>query len=131
MKELSAIKYEVRKSRFFAHLYLIESEDDIAAINGIQRELYKKAAHHCYAARYPSGNSGSTAFGNDGEVGRPGRVLLDILVQKNLGSHCLAVSRVFGGIKLGPAGVSRDFRDAGKAAVEHYLESGSFSGDSS
>jgi putative IMPACT (imprinted ancient) family translation regulator len=73
MKELSAIKYEVRKSRFYAHLYLIESEEDVAAINGIQRELYKKADHHCYAARYPYGNSCSTAFGNDGEVGRPGR----------------------------------------------------------
>lgn len=131
MKELSAIKYEVRKSRFFAHLYLIELEEDVAVINGIQRELYKKADHHCYAALYPHGNSCSTAFGNDGEVGRPGRVLLDILVQKNLDSHCLVVSRVFGGIKLGPAGVSRAFRDAGNAVMENYLESGSVSGDSS
>ena len=131
MKELSAVKYEVRRSRFFAHLYLLESKEDVAEINRVHRELYKKAAHHCYAARTSCGNPASTAFGNDGEVGRPGRVLLEILVQKNLSSHCLIVSRVFGGIKLGPAGVSRAFRDVGNAVVEYYIESGGISGKSS
>jgi len=122
------VRYEVRKSRFFAHLYLIESDEDIAKINRTHRELYKKAAHHCYAARFSAGNNDSRSFGSDGEVGHPGRVLLDILLQKNLESHCLMVSRVFGGIKLGPAGVSRAFREAGNSVVEYYMESGGING---
>lgn len=123
MKELSAIKYEVRKSRFFAHLYLLEPGEDAAEINRIHRKLYKKAAHHCYAARNADGRSDNTAFGSDGEVGNPGRVLLDVLIQNDLDTHCLIVSRVFGGVKLGPGGVSRAFREAGCAVVDLYLES--------
>ena len=34
----------------------------------------------------------------------------------------LIVSRLFGGIKLGPAGVSRAFREAGNGVVTEYLE---------
>lgn len=124
MMELSAVKYEVKKSRFFAHLYRIESEADVAEINRIHRKIYKKAAHHCYAACFTSGNPVNTAFGSDGEIGHPGRVLLEVLVQNGLDAHCLMVSRIFGGIKLGPAGVSRAFRKSGSAAVDHYMKSG-------
>jgi len=128
MKELSAIKYEVKKSRFFAHLYLIESEEDVAEINRIHRKLYKKAAHHCYASRFESADTKDSTFGSDGEVGHPGRVLLDVLVQNDLKNHCLVVSRIFGGVKLGPAGVSRAFRESGSAAIEYFLESGGTNG---
>ncbi len=126
MKELSGVKYEVKKSRFFAHLYLVESEGDITVISSIHRKLYKKAAHHCYAARFGEDGGESTLFGSDGEVGHPGRVLLEVLENNDLDSHCLMVSRIFGGVKLGPAGVSRAFRESGTAAVRHYLDKGKF-----
>lgn len=128
MQELSAIKYEVKKSRFFAHLYLIESGEDVSEINRIHRKLYKKAAHHCYAALFTSEDKKDSIFGSDGEVGHPGRVLLDLLVQNDLKNNCLVVSRIFGGIKLGPAGVSRAFRESGSAVIEHYLKSGGING---
>lgn len=120
MEELSAIKYEIKKSRFFSYLYSIDSEDEIAGINRIHREIYRKAAHYCYAARLMTGNPPVVDFGNDGEVGNPGRILLRILEQNDLDSHCIIVSRIFGGVKLGPAGVSRAFREAGLAAVSMY-----------
>ena len=47
MQELSAVKYEEKKSRFFAHLYLIDSPGDMPAVIEIHKKLYKKAAHHC------------------------------------------------------------------------------------
>ncbi len=56
-------------------------------------------------------------FKNDGEVGRPGRVLLDLLRKHALDSHVLVVSRIFGGVLLGPGNVGRAFRDAGEAAI--------------
>ena len=43
---------------------------------------------------------------DDGEVGRPGNKLLELLRQRDL-EGLLVVSRFFGGIKLGPGGVGR------------------------
>jgi len=53
---------------------------------------------------------------DDGEVGHPGRVLLEILRRHDL-EGVLLVSRVFGGVKLGVGGVSRAFREAGEGAI--------------
>jgi putative IMPACT (imprinted ancient) family translation regulator len=53
---------------------------------------------------------------DDGEVGRPGMKLLELLRQHDL-EGLLVVSRIFGGIKLGPGGVGRAFRDAALGAL--------------
>jgi len=42
---------------------------------------------------------------------------LQLLQREELGAHMIVVSRIFGGIKLGPGNVSRAFRDAAVAAV--------------
>jgi len=116
MKDLAAIKYVETRSRFFAHLYHVDSEKDIGMILKEHRKLYKKANHHCYAILFGREES----FKNDGEVGHPGQVLLEILKREHLDSHCLMVSRVFGGVKLGVGGVSRAFREAGNGLIESY-----------
>lgn len=121
MEELSAIKYEVRKSKFYAHLYSAGSKADVATIRRIHGDLYRKAAHHCYAARIVTDEVEDSFFGSDGEVGSPGRVLMKVLEANGLNTHCIIVSRVFGGVKLGPAGVSQAFRRAGSAAVGEYI----------
>jgi putative IMPACT (imprinted ancient) family translation regulator len=54
---------------------------------------------------------------DDGEVGHPGRVLLEILRRHDLAGG-IVVSRIFGGVKLGVGGVSRAFREAGEGVVE-------------
>lgn len=116
MKELAAIKYLETRSRFFAHLYRIECMDDIDRILKVHRSKYKKANHHCFAAVIDDEDH----FKNDGEVGHPGQVLLGILKREDLNSHCLMVSRIFGGTKLGVGGVSRAFREAGNCVVDNY-----------
>lgn len=108
MKEISAIKYVENKSRFYAHHYKIHSESDITQILKTHRTKYKKANHHCYAAILGK----KEIFKDDGEVGHPGRVLLEVTKNNNLHSDLIVVSRVFGGIKLGVGGVSRAFRKA-------------------
>ena len=110
---LGAVKLTVRRSRFYAHLYRVESPGDLAQILAGHRKTYRKAAHHCAALRYGS----CEEFRNDGEVGRPGKVLMQVLRKHDLKSHALVVSRIFGGILLGPGNVGRAFRDAGEAAV--------------
>jgi putative IMPACT (imprinted ancient) family translation regulator len=54
---------------------------------------------------------------DDGEVGRPGLVALELLRARDLEGG-LVVSRVFGGVKLGPGGVARAFRAAAALALE-------------
>lgn len=109
----------VKKSRFYAHLYRISSGEDIAEVRKMHQKLYRKAGHHCYAARLTDADAGPVVerFGSDGEVGRPGMVLLQFLQREELLSHMIVVSRIFGGIKLGPGNVSRAFRNAAAEAV--------------
>ena len=116
MEELSAIKLVVNKSRFFSHLYSIEDPNQVEELLKSHRGKYKKANHHCFAFRI----DGEGSFKNDGEVGHPGQVLLEILRREELDSHCLMVSRIFGGVKLGVGGVSRAFKEAGDAVLEEF-----------
>ncbi len=92
------------------------SLDDVKALLEKRRREFRKARHHCWACRIdqPSGQWLEQAR-DDGEVGRPGLVLLELLRRK--GSGVLVVSRIYGGVKLGPGGVARAFREAGQGAI--------------
>ena len=116
--ELSAGKLIEKKSKFYAHLYTIQSQNEIEKIIALHKKKYSNANHHCYAfiVKDQSGNI-IKQFQNDGEVGHPGKVLLQLLEQHDFHSHALLVSRIFGGIKLGVGGVSRAFRNAGMGAI--------------
>jgi len=116
VREVSAVRLDEKKSKFYAHLYEIDTPEDVLEVRAIHDKLYKKAAHHCYAV--VCGNFSDSRA--DGEVGSPGRALAEVMDHHNLGSHVLMVSRIFGGIKLGPAGVARAFRESGNAAVVEY-----------
>ena len=113
MEELNAVKLVVQRSRFMAHLYSLDSADEINDILKAHRRKYKKANHHCYAILF----DGAETAKDDGEVGHPGKVLLEILKKNKMNRHAIVVSRIFGGVKLGVGGVSRAFREAGEGAA--------------
>ncbi|HJJ30375.1 MAG TPA: YigZ family protein [Methanocorpusculum sp.] len=115
-RELAAVRLDEKKSKFYAHLYEVDSAEDVAEVRELHDKLYKKAAHHCYAVVCRDFSESKA----DGEVGSPGRVLAEILARHDLSSHVLIVSRLFGGIKLGPAGVARSFREAANGVVTEY-----------
>jgi putative IMPACT (imprinted ancient) family translation regulator len=121
MNQLAAGKLVVKKSKFYAHLYQISSTQEITNIIETHHKKYSNANHHCYAIYcFDEHGSRCKEFQHDGEVGHPGKVLLQLLDRNNLTSHALVVSRVFGGIKLGVGGVSRAFRKAGNGAIDVY-----------
>jgi putative IMPACT (imprinted ancient) family translation regulator len=113
----------VERSRFYALLTPLASPDGIDALLKVRRRDYRKANHHCWACRTSDPVSGTTVelSKDDGEVGHPGRVLLELLKKHDL-EGALIVSRIFGGVKLGVGGVSRAFRDAGQGAINRLLE---------
>ena len=121
MDELTAGKLVIHRSRFYAHLYKIETTDELSAILERHRATYRKACHHCHALRFNKDETIKEAWNDDGEVGRPGRVLLDLLQQYELCRNALVVSRVYGGVNLGVGNVARSFRRAGEGAIQHYL----------
>ena len=119
VEEVFAGKLVVRKSKFYAHLYKIDKiPDDVQEVQKIHNKKYKKAAHHCYAAIVDNMEDSR----NDGEVGSPGRVLLELLQEYQLDGYMIMISRKFGGIKLGQGGVARAFRDTGRGVIKAYLE---------
>ncbi len=110
-------KLTVERSRFFARLFPVTSEADVERTVAQYRALYRRARHHCWAARWRDHSGGIVeASRDDGEVGHPGRVLLELLRHHELEGGLL-VSRVFGGVKLGVGGVVRAFRAAGAAVI--------------
>ena len=119
----SEFKATVERSRFFAVAFPAVSEVDVLAAVKAAKGEHRKANHHCWAFR---GRDASGALveksKDDGEVGHPGRLLLELLRRDDLEGGLL-VSRVFGGVKLGVGGVSRAFREAAEGTLAALRES--------
>jgi len=107
----------VQRSRFHAlSVAATDLEGMKKAVALRQREM-RKARHHSWAYRGRDNNGLLVEQArDDGEVGRPGMVLLKLLRRHDLEGGLL-VSRFFGGVKLGPGGVSRAFKLAGEGLL--------------
>ena len=107
-----------QRSRFYAAAVPAATLEEVKKELTKRKKKYHKARHHCWACRVrdESGKLVEQAR-DDGEVGRPGMKLLELLRQHEL-EGLLVVSRIFGGIKLGPGGVGRAFRDAALGALD-------------
>lgn len=113
----SEFKLTVERSRFHALLFPAAGEEEAAAVVRHRKGELRKASHHCWAVRCRDAAGALVERSkDDGEVGHPGRVLLELLRREDLEGGVL-VSRVFGGVKLGVGGVSRAFREAGEGAI--------------
>jgi len=107
-----------QRSRFYAAAVPAESLTEVKQELARRKKKYHKARHHCWACRVRDDNGHLVEQArDDGEVGRPGMKLLELLRQHDL-EGLLVVSRIFGGIKLGPGGVGRAFRAAAQGALE-------------
>jgi len=114
-------KTTVERSRFHALLFPARTQEEMEEAVRRQRAEFRKARHHCWAFRsVAAGGAVSEGCRDDGEVGRPGRVLLELLRKHDLEGG-VVVSRIFGGVKLGVGGVSRAFREAGEAVITEFL----------
>ena len=111
---VTEFKCLAERSRFFAVLFPAAGEEEVLKMVRLKKGEHRKANHHCWAFR-----AGGERSRDDGEVGHPGRVLLELLRRHDLEGGLL-VSRVFGGVKLGVGGVSRAFREAGEGAIAAF-----------
>ena len=119
MPPIKLAEYQIteQRSRFLAVAHPVASLEEIKAVVAARRKKLRKANHHVWACRFHDENGQLVEQArDDGEVGRPGMALLELL-RRNDTEGLLIVSRVFGGVKLGPGGVKRAFRVAGRGAL--------------
>jgi putative IMPACT (imprinted ancient) family translation regulator len=113
-------KHAAERSRFFTVLFPAAGEAGVLKMVRLKKGELRKANHHCWAFRgLDEKGKRIEKSRDDGEVGHPGRVLLELLRKEDLEGGLL-VSRVFGGVKLGVGGVSRAFRQAGEGAIAEF-----------
>lgn len=97
-------------SRFIAHAYPVETEEEVKEIVASLKKEYYDARHHVYA--YRLGHKGDRFRANDdGEPsGSSGRPVLGQIDSCGLSDVLVVVVRYFGGIKLGIPGLIRAYK---------------------
>ncbi len=99
-------------SRFIAHAYPVETEEEVKEIVAALKKEYYDARHHVYA--YRLGYMGDRFRANDdGEPsGSSGRPVLGQIDSCGLSDILVVVVRYFGGIKLGIPGLIRAYKSS-------------------
>ena len=99
-------------SRFIAHAYPVETEEEVKEIVAALKKEYFDARHHVYA--YRLGYLGDKFRANDdGEPsGSSGRPVLGQIDSRGLSDVLVVVVRYFGGIKLGIPGLIRAYKSS-------------------
>jgi putative IMPACT (imprinted ancient) family translation regulator len=121
ISRLSEFDLTEQRSRFYAAALPATTLDDVKQLLGERKKKFHKARHHCWACRVRDANGQIVEQArDDGEVGRPGMKMLELLRHHDL-EGLLVVSRIFGGVKLGPGGVGRAFRDAASGAIRGFV----------
>lgn len=110
----------VRRSRFIAAIGHSPSIETARAFIQARKKNHADATHNCWAfCAGPPGDTARIACGDDGEPrGTAGRPMLTALLHGGVGDLACVVTRYFGGVKLGTAGLAHAYRDAVQAALE-------------
>lgn len=110
---------EEKKSRFIAHIYHAESEEEAVCIINEVKKKYWDARHNCYA--YVIGDRAELQrFSDDGEPqGTAGKPILDIITKSGIYNCLIVVTRYFGGTLLGTGGLIRAYQAAAKEGLAH------------
>ncbi|MFP4177905.1 MAG: YigZ family protein [Acholeplasmataceae bacterium] len=118
LKEKTTHRIEIRKSKFIAHLFPLESQDDIGVFLTELKEEHARANHFCHASLFGRDAEQQTAS-DDGEPSRTAGVpILEVLKHHEVTDILCVVVRYFGGIKLGAGGLVRAYRKATAEVLE-------------
>ena len=109
----------VRRSRFLATVAHCANMEDARFFIQAQRQKYADATHNCWAfCAGPPGDTARIACSDGGEPhGTAGRPMLTVLLHSGIGELACVVTRYFGGVKLGTAGLARAYQDSVRAAL--------------
>lgn len=118
IKAAGTYELEIRRSRFLCALRRVSTEEQAQAFIADRRRAHREATHNCTA--YVLDDGRITRSNDDGEpAGTAGAPMLDALLRRNITDTVAVVTRYFGGVKLGAAGLTRAYRQAVNEAVDH------------
>ncbi|MCO7176425.1 YigZ family protein [Sporolactobacillus kofuensis] len=105
----SSVETEIKRSRFIASVYPVETENEAEQLIQTVRKEHWKANHNCFA--YIIGKKQEIQkASDDGEPsGTAGVPILDVLKRRHVCNALVIVTRYFGGIKLGAGGLIRAY----------------------
>lgn len=107
MQLLNTYTLEIKKSKFIAYYYEVNTKDEIKEILTVLKKEHKKARHIPYAYILENTAGKSDDKEPSGTSGNPIYSSLEMLKEKN---RAIFVVRYFGGIKLGAGGLLRAYR---------------------
>ena len=112
------ILYKDRKSKFYAEVHPIASEDDVKPIVEELRKKYHTANHVCYAWQLGTKNPTYRA-NDDGEPNNSAGMPIYGQIQSfDVTNLLITVTRIFGGTKLGVGGLIQAYKTAAQLALE-------------
>ncbi len=116
--EIFSAEYEVKKSKFIAHVKHVETEESAREFLQLIRKKYFDATHNCSA--WILGEVGNLQKSNDdGEPGgTAGNPILETIKKNNLTNTAVVVTRYFGGIKLGAGGLIRAYSHTAALGID-------------
>ncbi len=110
--------YEIKHSRFEAHLYPVFSLEEATKILKAIHHEFADASHRCYA--YIIGdNQEHQKAEDDGEPSQTaGLPILDVLKKNDVTNVLCVVIRYYGGVKLGAGGLIRAYAKGASLTLE-------------
>ena len=115
MKLLNTYTLEIKKSKFIAYYYQIDTIEEVKEILENLKKEHKKARHIPYAYKIDNNIKKSDDKEPSGTSGMP---ILNIIEKNNLNHTLIAIVRYFGGIKLGSGGLIRAYLNTAKEVIK-------------
>lgn len=106
---------EVKKSKFIAMSYEVNSTTEVDNILNNLKKEHKKAKHIPYAYRIDNQIKKSDDKEPANTAGTP---IYNLIINNNLNNILIVVIRYFGGIKLGAGLLTRSYLNAAKEVIE-------------
>ena len=115
MKLINTYTLEIKKSKFMAYYYEVNSKEEIdEIINNLKKE-HKKSRHIPYAYKIDNLIKKSDDKEPANTAGTP---IYNIIMQNNLNNTLICVVRYFGGIKLGVGLLTRSYLKIAKEVIK-------------
>lgn len=114
----AAAEFEEKKSRFIASVKPVSAEEEAVAFINEMKTRYWDARHNVYSY-YICGNNTIGRYSDDGEPsGTAGLPVLEVIKRMGVEDVAVVVTRYFGGILLGAAGLIRAYSKSASLGIE-------------
>lgn len=119
LKKFGKGQQKIKNSLFISYARPVESEAEAQTFVKEIKKLHQDANHNVSAYIVKKENFLVLKYDDNGEpAGSSGKPIFKMLESKELINAAVAVSRYFGGIKLGFGGLSKAYRETALLAIE-------------